>query len=188
MITVLNQINTISLTNDAVVLSVASNPLILNISTQGAQGTPGTGFPGGGLEGQALVKKSDANFDTEWQTIGNIFIATAGQTISSLKVVYIDPLTSKIFYADKDIPLTINSLLGITTQSGILNDNISVTTAGQLQDSSWNWDMTGNVNLFLGSNGGIIQGFVSGATVAKIGYAISSTEIFIRMVDTILTN
>jgi len=34
----------------------------------GATGPAGPGVPAGGLTGQILVKKSDADFDCEWQT------------------------------------------------------------------------------------------------------------------------
>jgi len=33
----------------------------------GPQGPPGAGVPVGGTTGQMLVKKSDTDFDTEWQ-------------------------------------------------------------------------------------------------------------------------
>ena len=35
---------------------------------QGLKGDPGEGLPIGGTTGQVLVKKSDKDFDTEWQT------------------------------------------------------------------------------------------------------------------------
>lgn len=36
---------------------------------QGPQGEPGEGVPTGGTAGQVLVKKSAANYDTEWKTL-----------------------------------------------------------------------------------------------------------------------
>ncbi len=36
---------------------------------EGPQGPPGQGVPTGGTTGQALVKASSTNFDTNWQTI-----------------------------------------------------------------------------------------------------------------------
>ena len=35
----------------------------------GADGAPGVGVPAGGTTGQVLVKKSDADYDTEWATL-----------------------------------------------------------------------------------------------------------------------
>ncbi len=168
-------------------INILNNQPVIEIVSQGAQGIPGLGFPAGGTTGQALIKKSDTNYDTEWATIGNNVTAVAGQTISALKIVYTDPATSKILYADKDIPATVNSLFGVTTQSGILDDEINIVTFGVIEDSSWAWNMAGNINLFLGSNGTIVQGAPIGDIVVKIGYAISETSIMVRFGEPVLT-
>ncbi len=172
-------------------LSVVNNQIVISVGGQGAQGAPGRGIPPGGLTNQLLAKASDANYDIHYvdpQAAANIgTVAIAGEIISALRIVYTDPTTSKIFYADKDTTSTIGSLLGVSITSGILDDNINVTTAGIISDSSWNWNMTGNINLFLGANGAIVQGALSGAIVVRVGYAISSTKIMVRIGDTVLT-
>lgn len=172
-------------------LSVLNNQIVISVGGQGAQGAPGRGILPGGTTDQLLAKASDEDYDTHWvdaQAVTNIgVVAIAGATVSALRVVYTAPSTSKIFYADKDASSTIGSLLGVTTTSGILDNDINVTTAGIITDSSWNWNMAGNVNLFLGTNGAIVQGVLSGAVIVRIGYAISSTKIMVRIGDTVLT-
>lgn len=168
-------------------INILNNQPVIEVVSQGVQGIPGLGVPAGGTTGQALIKKTDTNYDTEWATIGNNVTAVAGQTISALKIVYTDPATSKILYADKDTPITVNSLFGVTTQSGILNDEINVVTFGVIEDSSWAWNMAGNINLFLGSNGSIVQGAPVGNIVVKIGYAISAISIMVRVGEPVLT-
>lgn len=166
-------------------ISVVNNEVVISVGGQGAQGI---GIPAGGLTGQGLIKATDADYDTEWATInGNSIDVIAGQTISALKIVYTDPTDGKILYADKDDVASVSSLLGITTQAGFLDNNINVRTAGELSDSSWSWNMGGNVTLYLGANGTIVQGALSGLVVIRIGYAISATKIMIRIGQPILT-
>ena len=186
-IVIFNQQPSIQINESDDSLNILNNQPVIEVVSQGAQGIPGLGFPAGGLTGQALIKKTDTNYDTEWATIGNNVVAIAGQTISALKIVYNDPATSKILYADKDIPSTVNSLLGIARDSGNIDNEIIVVPFGILQDSNWSWNMSGDINLFLGNNGNITQGVTVGAIITKIGYAISPTEIMIRIGEPILT-
>ncbi len=172
-------------------VSLVNNEIVISIGAQGSQGAPGRGIPVGGDTGQLLAKASDANYDTNWvdaQSVNNISdIVVCGDVISALRLVYTDPVTAKVLYADKDIPDTVNSLLGVSTQAGILDENINVLISGVLQDSSWNWNMTGDVNLFLGANGAIVQGAPIAEVIVRIGYAISTTKIMVRIGDFILT-
>jgi len=46
----------------------------------GRDGTNGAGVPAGGAAGQALVKKSAADYDTEWKDTGNMSAATYDPT------------------------------------------------------------------------------------------------------------
>ena len=58
----------ISWTNDG----GRQNPTPVNIKgPQGANGDPGEGVPTGGVTGQVLKKKSNADYDTEWGTGGD---------------------------------------------------------------------------------------------------------------------
>jgi hypothetical protein len=119
---------------------------------------------------------------------GNTTTVIAGQIVSALRVVYTDPITEKVLYADKDLPDTVKSLLGVTTQSVAIDEPVNVQTFGTLTDASWNWNMNSNVSLFLGANGSIVQGVLAGAIVARVGHAISPTKIFIRTGEPVLTS
>lgn len=177
----------IEISSSGNVLEIVNNEIIINVSQTGS---PGVGVPAGGTTGQALVKASDTNYDTEWVDVKGSsvdVVAIAGQTVSALKIVYIDPVTSKILYADKNDLSTISTILGVTTQAGSLDDNINVVTSGVISDSNWNWNMAGNLNLFLGANGAIVQGVPVGAVSVRIGNAMSTTEILVRIGESILT-
>lgn len=49
-----------------------SNPITIELGIPGIQGAPGVGVPAGGTTGQALVKASDDDFDTEWITLSGV--------------------------------------------------------------------------------------------------------------------
>lgn len=53
----------VELTNDRLSLAVKFGGVLL----RGPQGDPGVGVPPGGAAGQMLVKKSGADYDTEWR-------------------------------------------------------------------------------------------------------------------------
>lgn len=53
----------VELTNDRLFLAVKFGGVLL----RGPQGDPGVGVPPGGAAGQMLVKKSGADYDTEWR-------------------------------------------------------------------------------------------------------------------------
>ena len=54
----------VELTKNEVVVETQTNEIIISLEKQGARGV---GVPEGGNTGQVLAKKSDGDFDTEWQ-------------------------------------------------------------------------------------------------------------------------
>lgn len=174
----------IEVSSSGSIIEVVNNEVIIEVSQTGS---PGIGIPAGGETGQVLAKASDTNYDTEWvDTAINSVTMLAGQTISALRIVYTNT-ASKLFYADKDNLNTISTILGVTTTSGLVNNDINVLTAGVLQDDSWSWNMAANLNLFLGTNGAIVQGMPVGAASVRIGNVVSPTEILIRIGQSVLT-
>ena len=50
--------------------NVAPSVIVDHEGPPGADGAPGVGVPTGGTTGQALIKTSGADYDTEWATAG----------------------------------------------------------------------------------------------------------------------
>ena len=74
-----------------VVFDVVGGP-----GAKGDDGDPGTGVPSGGLAGQVLTKKTDADFDTEWRPSsggsGVSFLPDPGPTVApGESVLWIKP-------------------------------------------------------------------------------------------------
>jgi hypothetical protein len=169
---------------------VATNGLV-TVVTNSIQGVPGVGLPTGGTTGQVAAKLSDANFDIGWVNgsakPGSLLSTMiAGQDIAALTVVYDDPITGNVFYADKDNLSTISSILGVGITTVLSGADVDVITSGEVSSPSWSWNMSNDLSLFLGNNGAILQGAPSGLATVKIGYAINATTAYIRIAESII--
>lgn len=63
--------------------------LIAIVDLRGEKGDPGEGVPAGGLDGQVLTKKSDNDFDTEWQDSAapGEYVEISGDTMTGTLIV-----------------------------------------------------------------------------------------------------
>lgn len=100
---------------------------------EGAQGAPGTG----GAE---------------------TFAATAGQALSALRAVRLDPADGLAYYADKDAPAHARTLAGVTVTAAAAGGQVTVRAAGPLVDAGWAWDTGGDPGVYVGANGVLVQG------------------------------
>lgn len=178
-IAVLNNEIQLSIVDNQSALQILNNEVVISILSQGAQGN---GVPSGGFEDQVLTKASGTNFDTIWKFVNSIILTqTAGAILSALRIVYTDPATGKVLYADRDDIDTVQSLLGVTIQAAALDASINIVTEGKIIDSNWNWDLDGDLSLFLGNNGAIVQGYPGASAVTvRIGCVMSQTSILVR--------
>ena len=53
----------------AIELTTAAQPLLVEVQTAGAQGAEGVGIPTGGQPGNVLLKSGYANYDSEWSAV-----------------------------------------------------------------------------------------------------------------------
>lgn len=67
-IVIQNIVQPLTLDNNEVIINVVNNPINITLSNFGVQGA---GVPAGGIEGQVLAKKSDADYDMQWQDEGS---------------------------------------------------------------------------------------------------------------------
>ncbi|QVQ57102.1 hypothetical protein ELBI_97 [Anabaena phage Elbi] len=108
--------------------------------------------------------------------IADIFIC--GQTISALKALRYDTATNKVFYISSSDVTHLGKCIGISSQSGILDDNIQVVTSGYFIDNSWNWS-SGNP-IFFDANGTLTQ--TPGVNYYQVvGIPITPTKILVSI-------
>lgn len=111
-------------------------------------------------------------------TAGRIEVTkTAGATISGHRAVKI--VAGLAQYADKDDLFAAESVLGITTNSALIGEDLVVVTFGEIQEGSWAW--TQNLPIYLGDTGLLTQTPPLVGAAVELGIAIASDTILVRI-------
>jgi hypothetical protein len=118
----------------------------------------------------------DATNDSLSETI------TSGENLSGHRAIY--KLSSEAFYADKNIPSTLKTILGITSGSAMSGAGVIVVTQGEMTESSWTWSFPGLV--FLGNDGILTQDLPETGSRVIIGSANSATTLYVKIREPIM--
>ena len=113
-------------------------------------------------------------------------IYTAGEALSALKIVRIDPADGKLYLADGTDIADYQSIVGMTMEAVSTESNPNILFKGPHTDSNWNWNMSGNVSLFLGANGQITQTPLTSGFSLRVGFATSPQSIFLHQGEPII--
>jgi hypothetical protein len=112
------------------------------------------------------------------------YILTAGENITAGSLVYIAN-DGEGYLASNTTEICSQRLLGVATETVLSGANLAVQTSAEMTTGSWN--VNTDPSLYLGVNGAISQGYPTTPNYSqKIGFVISSTEIFIRIHDYIV--
>lgn len=112
----------------------------------------------------------------------SILTYVAGVVLGGHRAVLVDVSGSAI-YADKDTPSHYASVIGITTASAGIGASVPIQTFGELTEGSWTW--TAKLPIYLGANGTLTQTPPSTGFQLMLGFAISTTKIFIDIKEAI---
>lgn len=107
------------------------------------------------------------------------FDFTAGETISALKLVYVNIADGKIYVASSTAAFANAMVVGIATNASVSGGFVTVQLSGIIQDASWSW--SANALLFCSSTG-----YVTNVAPAAPGYRIKIAKAITS--DTILLN
>lgn len=107
---------------------------------------------------------------------------TAGENVSGHRVVY--KLSDEVFYADKDTPLTLKTILGVTSGAVVAGDVATVVTAGLITEPSWSWNFPALI--FLGETGQLTQTPPVSGNRVIVGSASSETTMQVRIRESII--
>lgn len=102
----------------------------------------------------------------------------AAQPLLACRLITTD-IDGKAVYADANTASHVDQVLGLTSRAVVAGETFSAIESGLLQNSGWNW-MPGEP-LFLGLQGEVTRNPYSGVFVLQVGYAKSSTELFVRI-------
>lgn len=109
---------------------------------------------------------------------GSIEKYRTSENLLAFKLVKIDN-TGNLVYCSADNINDINKIIGLTLKSSTPGSNVDVQLIGRLENENWNFQI--GQDLYLGLNGDITLSPFIGVFLQRIGYAISPTEIFIKI-------
>jgi len=99
--------------------------------------------------------------------------AIAAEAIGGQRIVSLNSDGKAIY------PTDYSSAIGITTGAVELGATATIITSGQITETSWSW--TPNMPLFLSDNGLMTQTAPVTGELVQIGWAITSTTIFLKI-------
>ncbi len=105
------------------------------------------------------------------------FRGICGENIGGNRAIIVTD--NKFYYASQSNLNHVNKVIGITTQSGIINSSIIVQSSGEMIEPSWNWDIDKPV--YLGNNGLLTQTIPSTGFLLEMGIPNSNISLIIRI-------
>lgn len=108
----------------------------------------------------------------------------AGAVVGGQRIVTTDG-AGKVVYADKDTPADAFRVLGMTIFSAIADDDVQVLTFGDHTDPSFTW--TPGDPIYLGNTGLMTQTVPTTGFVMQVGFAVTSTKMFLQLKEPIAT-
>lgn len=102
----------------------------------------------------------------------------AEQPIIAYKVVTTNDAGQGI-YADASTRAHVDQVIGLAAAAAAAGSAFEVIESGFVTNSGWSW--TAGEPLFLGNTGDIVRNPTAGVFTLQIGYARSSTEIYLRI-------
>lgn len=135
-----------------------TSPVVVQV---GAQGVPGP--PGG--DGSTDIQK------------------IAGEALGGHRAVVLNG-SGQAIYADRSTPSHAHKMLGITTGAASSGASVTIRTRGEITEGSWAWTL--DLPIFLGTSGQLTQTAPASGFVARIGFPINATTIYIDIHQTIV--
>lgn len=103
---------------------------------------------------------------------------TAAVPIIAYKALTTDDM-GQVIYADAATATHGDQVLGISVTASLAGGMVMVQSMGSLTNTGWSW--TPGQGVFLGLGGDLTQNPNVGAFCFSLGYAVTPTEIFIRL-------
>lgn len=104
---------------------------------------------------------------------GNTLVCKAAYPISGQRIVSLNASN------EAEYPSDFSQALGLTTNAAIGGDYLTVITGGLVYEPSWT--LTPNQAVYLSVDGLLTQTVPTTGTLLQIGFAVSPTEMFIKL-------
>jgi len=109
---------------------------------------------------------------------------TAGEIIGGHRAIVID--NNLAYYTDCTNLDHINKPIGISSNASISGGNVTVVFYGEMEESSWNWDI--NLPIWISTNGLLTQIPPVTGFSCIIAFPITSIKIFINKQEILIIN
>ena len=171
---------TVEVEETDVTVIVEETPVTVEITTGSYQGDATTiqGIPvsSGGIEdGQVLV------YDEEVEQYQPKFIKDirnsymTGEAVGGHRAVILD--NDLVFYVNNTNLTHADKPIGITTQAAILGAFVNVIFSGEIEENSWNWDIT--KPLYISTGGNLTQICPTSGFICIIATPITNKKILV---------
>jgi hypothetical protein len=147
-------------------LQISQENLNLNIIEQKIELTLNSGIKG---------DKGDKG-DTGESGASSSYTYVAGEILGGHRVIIID--NNLAYYADNTNLSHVNKPIGISNNASISGGNVTVVFYGEMEESSWNWDITKPI--WISTNGLLTQTPAISGFSCIIATPITTTKIFIE--------
>ena len=108
---------------------------------------------------------------------------TAGEALGGHRAVVLNG-SGQAIYADRSTPSHAHKVLGITTGAASSGASVTIRTRGEMTEGSWAWTL--DQPIFLSTSGLLTQTAPTSGFVARIGFPINATTIYIDIHQTIV--
>ena len=143
--------------------SVVGTDLVITRSVGGDITIDLSPLPGGGTVAEQLCK----NY-------------VAGETLSALKLVYIDPTDGRVYNADHTDLTTACSVVGFTkTAAATAGTAVQVISEGMITDASLSYNTALDPTLFLALTGNVTQAPVTSGYLLQAGFVTGTDSMYV---------
>lgn len=104
--------------------------------------------------------------------------ATAAEAIGGHRLVRLDT-AGNVRCASSAVVGELGQVVGLTLGAAVVDDPVTIRTAGIVDEQSWAWTPGGN--LYLGINGLLTQTAPTSGVLQPVGYAVTATKIFLSI-------
>lgn len=143
----------ITVASPSVVTAEAQSVRVVVAGTQGARGPVGPVGPVGPAGGAGFTR-------------------TAGETLGAHRAVF--TVDGNVYYCDHTVEQSVLLYLGLTLNSAVLNEPVTVLRAGELEDPSFTFTAG---PIYMGLDGMLTQTIPETGYAFQLGYAESATKI-----------
>jgi len=129
-------------------------------------------------EGISLVGPKGDTTSTDGSLASNLLQKTAAVTLSGHRLVVLDQ-NNMATYASSNTLTTSQRVIGITTTSALVGEEVTIQTSGEVVEPTWNWDVSKMI--YLGIGGYLTQTPPTSGFLLIVGVPSTPTSMIVNI-------